>query len=238
MPGSGAAELDAAGVTDPALREAYATCRALNAAHGRTYFLATRLLPIARRPAVHALYGFARYADEIVDDLASTKSDAEKAAAALDAGRAYEKNEELDRAIDSHKEAARRDPQYAPAFLRLGVAYGRKQGGLKDADGSALVIHAGEDDQLHRQRGQPVQPDPDPRWGQPLGQRPEPRPERRVQRRAGGHPGRVEHVDVGAGRHRDDGHQDQRDQDPAHQPPPGRPARRQPEPHLERGRPR
>ena len=69
MPGSGAAELDAAGVTDPALREAYATCRALNAAHGRTYFLATRLLPAGRRPAVHALYGFARYADEIVDDL-------------------------------------------------------------------------------------------------------------------------------------------------------------------------
>ena len=30
---------------DPALRAAYATCRALNARHGRTYFLATRLLP-------------------------------------------------------------------------------------------------------------------------------------------------------------------------------------------------
>lgn len=59
--------------------------------------------------------------------------DGEKAAAALDLGRAYEKNEELDRAIESYAEAARRDPQYAPAFLRLGVAYGRKQGGLKDA---------------------------------------------------------------------------------------------------------
>ena len=66
----GRAELDAAGITDPALRRAYARCRALNAHHGRTYFLATRLLPAARRPAVHALYGFARYADEIVDDLA------------------------------------------------------------------------------------------------------------------------------------------------------------------------
>jgi 15-cis-phytoene synthase len=80
MPGSGAAELDAAGVTDPALREAYATCRALNAAHGRTYFLATRLLPAGRRPAVHALYGFARYADEIVDDLDDDRPVAEKAA--------------------------------------------------------------------------------------------------------------------------------------------------------------
>jgi phytoene synthase len=80
MPGSGAAELDAAGVTDPALRAAYATCRALNAAHGRTYFLATRLLPAGRRPAVHALYGFARYADEIVDDLDDDRPIEEKAA--------------------------------------------------------------------------------------------------------------------------------------------------------------
>jgi phytoene synthase len=78
-PSSGTAELDAAGITDPALRAAYATCRALNARHGRTYFLATRLLPAARRPAVHALYGFARYADEIVDDLDDDRPVAEKA---------------------------------------------------------------------------------------------------------------------------------------------------------------
>lgn len=62
-------ELDAAGVTDPALREAYRHCRGLNARHGRTYFLATRLLPVERRTAVHALYGFARWADDIVDAL-------------------------------------------------------------------------------------------------------------------------------------------------------------------------
>jgi phytoene synthase len=62
------------------LRDAYAQCRALNAAHGRTYYLATRLLPAARRPAVHALYGFARYADEIVDDLGDERPAAEKAA--------------------------------------------------------------------------------------------------------------------------------------------------------------
>ncbi len=80
MQASGPAELDAAGITDPGLRAAYATCRALNALHGRTYFLATRLLPPARRPAVHALYGFARYADEIVDDLDDDRPLAEKAA--------------------------------------------------------------------------------------------------------------------------------------------------------------
>ncbi|MFI9817262.1 phytoene/squalene synthase family protein [Saccharothrix variisporea] len=50
------------------LDAAYARCRALNARHGRTFFLATRLLPRRDRPAVHALYGFARWADEIVDD--------------------------------------------------------------------------------------------------------------------------------------------------------------------------
>ena len=61
-------ELDAAGITDPGLREAYSRCRAINAAHGRTYFLATRLLAAHRRPAVHALYGYARYVDDIVDN--------------------------------------------------------------------------------------------------------------------------------------------------------------------------
>lgn len=62
-------ELDAAGIDDPRLREGYRRCRELNAAHGRTFFLATRLLAPDQRPAVHALYGFARYADDILDDL-------------------------------------------------------------------------------------------------------------------------------------------------------------------------
>jgi phytoene synthase len=73
-------ELTAAGITDPQLRASYEECKRLNALHGKTYYLATLLLPKAKRPFVHALYGFARYADEIVDDLASTLSDAEKAA--------------------------------------------------------------------------------------------------------------------------------------------------------------
>ncbi|HTX96219.1 MAG TPA: phytoene/squalene synthase family protein [Mycobacterium sp.] len=62
-------ELDAAGIDDPRLREGYRRCRELNAAHGRTFFLATRLLAPDQRPPVHALYGFARYADDILDDL-------------------------------------------------------------------------------------------------------------------------------------------------------------------------
>jgi phytoene synthase len=73
-------ELDAAGITDPALRASYEECKRLNSLHGKTYYLATLLLPAHKRPFVHALYGFARYADEIVDDLASSLSDQEKAA--------------------------------------------------------------------------------------------------------------------------------------------------------------
>ena len=72
-------ELKAAGITDSELRNSYIECKRLNNLHGKTYFLATRLLPPAKRPFVHALYGFARYADEIVDDLASTLSENEKA---------------------------------------------------------------------------------------------------------------------------------------------------------------
>jgi phytoene synthase len=74
-------ELDAAGIFEPALRDAYTRCRRLNAQHGKSYFLATRLLPAERRPAVHALYGFARWADDIVDDLGGHASRAERHAA-------------------------------------------------------------------------------------------------------------------------------------------------------------
>jgi phytoene synthase len=63
--------LDAAGITDPRLREAYERCRAINARHGRTYYLSALLLPAARRPHVHALYAFARYADDLIDSVES-----------------------------------------------------------------------------------------------------------------------------------------------------------------------
>jgi len=71
-----ARDLDAAARTDPALRDpdlraAFEGCRLLHAEHGKTYYLATLLLPPAKRPYVWALYGFARYADEFVDSLTS-----------------------------------------------------------------------------------------------------------------------------------------------------------------------
>jgi phytoene synthase len=71
-------ELIASGVTDLEMQESYERCRKLNSHHGKTYYLATLLLPPGKRPYVHALYGFARYADEIVDDLSSTLTNQEK----------------------------------------------------------------------------------------------------------------------------------------------------------------
>ena len=65
--------------TIPALRDAYQHCRLLNAEHGRTFFLATRLLAPEQRPAVHALYGFARRADDILDDFDDSLSAAQRA---------------------------------------------------------------------------------------------------------------------------------------------------------------
>jgi phytoene synthase len=63
------------------LTAAYERCRRLHARQGRSYYLATLLLPAWKRRHVHALYGFARYADEIVDDLDSRLSEPERAAA-------------------------------------------------------------------------------------------------------------------------------------------------------------
>lgn len=71
-------ELTSAGILDPLLRTSYEECKRLNALHGKTYYLATLLLPKSKRPFVHALYGFARYADEIVDDLSSSLTIQEK----------------------------------------------------------------------------------------------------------------------------------------------------------------
>jgi 15-cis-phytoene synthase len=73
-------ELDAAGITDPALRTSYQLCRRINFRHGKTYYLATLLLPPRKRPYVHALYGFARHVDDIVDDLSPTLTAAQRAA--------------------------------------------------------------------------------------------------------------------------------------------------------------
>jgi phytoene synthase len=49
------------------VQESYARCRAIQRRHDPTFHVATQALPRAVRPAVHALYGYVRGADEIVD---------------------------------------------------------------------------------------------------------------------------------------------------------------------------
>jgi len=57
------------------LDESYELCRALNKRHGTTYYWSTYALPRIKRHHVHALYGFCRHADDIVDDLGDVPVD-------------------------------------------------------------------------------------------------------------------------------------------------------------------
>ncbi|MGO9259416.1 MAG: protein kinase domain-containing protein [Bryobacteraceae bacterium] len=52
--------------------------------------------------------------------------DAEQPAVLVDLGRAYDKNDKPKEALDTYREAARRDPQLPAAFLRAGALYGRQ----------------------------------------------------------------------------------------------------------------
>jgi len=59
--------------------------------------------------------------------IADSVGDAEKSAAAVDLGRAYEKDENLDKAIESYVKATQLDPQSAAGFLRSAILQGRRQ---------------------------------------------------------------------------------------------------------------
>jgi phytoene synthase len=54
------------------LDQSYDVCRKLNKRNGTTYYWSTYALPRIKRHHVHALYGFCRYADDIVDALDDT----------------------------------------------------------------------------------------------------------------------------------------------------------------------
>lgn len=53
------------------LDESYDLCREFNKRHGTTYYWSTKVLPRIKQHHVHALYAFARYADDIVDEIPS-----------------------------------------------------------------------------------------------------------------------------------------------------------------------
>ena len=85
------------GTPDAGLKDAYERCRRMQRRHDPTFYWATRRLPARVRPAVHALYGFVRGADEIVDG-PGRNTDPAARRAALDAWEA-----ELDAGIrDGH----------------------------------------------------------------------------------------------------------------------------------------
>lgn len=52
---------------DVELRRAYAACDSMTARHSKSFYLASALLPEAKRAAVRALYAFCRTVDDIVD---------------------------------------------------------------------------------------------------------------------------------------------------------------------------
>lgn len=54
-------------ISSPQASRSYEACRRMQRRHDPTFYWATRRLPSETRPAVHALYGFVRGADEIVD---------------------------------------------------------------------------------------------------------------------------------------------------------------------------
>jgi phytoene synthase len=69
---------------EPAISAAYDACRRLHRRHDPTYYWATRRLPAEVRPATHALYGYVRTADQIVDGPRRPPTEAARRAA-LDA---------------------------------------------------------------------------------------------------------------------------------------------------------
>jgi 15-cis-phytoene synthase len=134
------------------LERSYARCRELNKAYGTTYYAATFALPRVKRHHVHALYGFCRYADDIVDDLGPAPVEVrEKALAALgdrfftdlDAG---DSTDDVLKAVVHTVRAFRIDPDCFRRFLRsmtmdLTIATYQSFDDLLDyIDGSAAVI--------------------------------------------------------------------------------------------------
>lgn len=134
------------------LEESYAACRALNRAHGTTYYWAAFVLPRVKRHHVWALYGFARYADEIVDAPDWPSVDARRRAldafgkrffADLEAGRSEDR---ILRAVVHTVRAFDIDPGLFRRFLRSmamdldTTSYATYEDLCEYMDGSASVI--------------------------------------------------------------------------------------------------
>jgi phytoene synthase len=134
------------------LEGSYELCRQFNKRHGTTYYWSTLVLPKAKRPHVFALYGFCRYADDIVDDLGPVPV-AERAAALASFGERFfadlargESDDPVLKAVVNTVRELRIDPECFRRFLRsmtmdLTVERYETWDDLLDyMDGSAAVI--------------------------------------------------------------------------------------------------
>jgi len=70
-------------------------------------------------------------------EIARRAAEPAKSEAYLDLGRAYEKNEKLQEAVDSYRQAAERQSQNPAAWLRLAILYGRQMNQAKAAEAFA-----------------------------------------------------------------------------------------------------
>jgi serine/threonine protein kinase len=64
---------------------------------------------------------------ELYKDLVEVTTYEQKPPALIDLGRAYQKNDQPDMALQAYLEASKLDPTYAAAFVNSGVIYGRQQ---------------------------------------------------------------------------------------------------------------
>jgi phytoene synthase len=135
------------------LEQSYARCRQLNRRYGTTYYWSTHLLPVVKRHHVHALYGFCRYADDIVDDLGSTATPQQRQAALSDFGDRFfvdlargRSDDEVLKAVVHTVKAFDIEPDCFRRFLRsmamdfTSETYETFEDLLDYMDGSAAVI--------------------------------------------------------------------------------------------------
>ncbi|MBV9848571.1 MAG: phytoene/squalene synthase family protein [Armatimonadetes bacterium] len=103
------------------LDAAYQLCRRVNAHHGKTYYFSTLFFPPAVRRSVHALYGFVRYPDEMVDNPPPGSDSARMLAdyrdATLDALKTGESDVPVLHAFADTARRHRIPPEYPAAFL-------------------------------------------------------------------------------------------------------------------------
>lgn len=103
------------------LESAYLQSQRLNAHHGKTYYFSTLFFPPEVRRSVHALYGFVRYPDEIVDNPPPGSDPAEVLAdyrtATLEAFRTGQSDLPVLRAFADMAQRHALPPDYPMAFL-------------------------------------------------------------------------------------------------------------------------